>query len=185
MICLSSISPRQLQFLLRVFQEVLGPQFAQVNNNTSQLLLLKVADLSKVFGSANKITDTLKAQDLVWEIIDSVLEDVIKTTSDGETENKEIKDTSVNNNGEANEDFENKVSRILRDLQPQPLEARKRVSEDEPEDEVGNKKMKKSSEIIDLTNLSPEVSSKKNPRVGRRVDAQNNNSRDIIDLSKD
>ena len=194
-LCLSSISPPQVQFVFRVFKEALGPRFAQVNSNTyPQLLLLKVADLSKVFGSGDKaIVDThtpLKAQDLVSEIIDSVLEVVVafKTTIEGErveTECQEKDETIDNNNIGANEDFENKESRILKEVQPLPLQARKRASEDEPEDEVRDKKMKNSNEIIDLTNLSPEVSSKINPKVGRRVQYQNNNSRDIVDLSKD
>jgi hypothetical protein len=196
-LCLSSISPPQVQFLFRVFKEALGPRFAQVNSNAyPQLLLLKVANLSKVFGSGDQaMADThtplaMKAQDLVSEIIDSVLEVVVtfKTNNDCErveTECKEKEETIANNNIGANEDFENKVSRILRDLQPQPLPARKRASEDEVEDEVKEKKMKNSTEIIDLTNLSPEMSSKNNPKVGKRVQYQNNNSKDIVDLSKD
>ena len=124
----------------------------------------------------------MKAQHLVAEINDLVLEDVvaIKTTIGGdiiETECKEKeKDEAVVNNNN---------SMILRDLQPQPLPARKRASEDEVEDEVKEKKMKNSTEIIDLTNLSPEMSSKNNPKVGKRVQYQNNNSKDIVDLSKD
>ena len=159
MICLSSISPQQLQFLSGVFKETVGPQFAEVSSNTyAQLLLLKVADLSKVFGS--KI---VKAQDLVAEIIDSILEDVIaiQTTTVGdrvEPESQE-EETFVNNNN----------NRILRDIQPQPQQAKKRGSEDDQGEGVRDKKMKSSGEIIDLTSLSPEVISYNNPRVGMRA----------------
>ena len=159
-ICLSSISPQQLQFLSGVFKETVGPQFAEVSSNTyAQLLLLKVADLSKVFGS--KI---VKAQDLVAEIIDSILEDVIaiKTTTVGdrvESESQE-EETFVNNNNN---------NRILRDIQPQPQQAKKRGSEDDQGEGVSDKKMKSSGEIIDLTSLSPEVISFNNPRVGMRA----------------
>ena len=191
MICLSSISPAQVRLLSRVFKEALGPQFAKVDSTSyAQLLLLKVADLSRVFGTDNKITaDThtpVAVKDLVSEIIDSVLEEVVTIEGERvETECKEKDETSVNNNSEATDD--SKESRILRDLQPQPLQARKRASEAELEDEVKDKKMKNSTEeIIDLTSSSPEMSSKINPKVGRRVKFQNNNSSsEIVDLSKD
>ena len=149
-----------------------------------------------MFGSGTKMSDTdkpvaLKARDLVLEIIDSVLEDVLtfKTTSDIDIDCKERDETTVNNNNknnnEANVEFENEESRVLRDLQSQPQQARKRASEDEPEDGVRDKKMKSSDEIIDLTSLSPEVSSKNKPKVGLRFKVPNNNSSDVMDLSKD
>ena len=77
------------------------------------------------------------------------------------------------------------MSRVLRDLQPQPLQARKRASEAEPETEVRDKKMRSFDEIIDLTSLSPEVPSNNNPKVGVRFKARNNNASDLMDLSKD
>ena len=122
-------------------------------------------------------------EDLVREIIDSVLEDVVTIESERvETECKEKDETSVNNNSEVIDD-----SRILRDLQPQPLQARKRASEADLEDEVKDKKMKNSTgEIIDLTSLSPDIQSiKNNPKVGRRFKNKNNNSSEIVDLCKD
>ena len=114
---------------------------------------------------------------MVAEIIDSVLEDVvaIKTTIDGdmiETECKEKeKDEAVVNN--------NNNNRILRDLQPQSPQAKKRASEEELEGEVRDKKMK-ISDVIDLTDLSPEVLPiKNNLRAGMRFIFKRNN------LSKD
>ena len=115
-----------------------------------------MADLSKVFGSEGKSTADTRTpvavivKDLVLEIIDSVLEDVIafKASIDGErveTECKEKDETIENNNSEATDYSENKEFRILRNLQPQPLQVRKRVSEAELEDEGRDKKMKNST----------------------------------------
>ena len=112
---------------------------------------------------------------MVAEIIDLLLEDVvaIKTTIGGdmiETECKEKeKDEAVVNNNN---------NRILRDLQPQSPQAKKRASE-ELEGEVRDKKMK-ISDVIDLTDLSPEVLPiKNNLRAGMRFIFKRNN------LSKD
>ena len=106
----------------------------------------------------------MKAQDLVAEIIDSILEDVIaiKTTTVGDRDEPESQEeeTVVNNNNN---------NRILRDIQPQPQQAKKRGSEDDQGEGVSDKKMKSSGEIIDLTSLSPEVISYNNPRVGMRA----------------
>ena len=202
---MSSISQQQEDFLVSVFRELMKERFTTVRSTYAQLLLIKVIDLSKAFNST-KSEDQMK-QVLVTEILDSlvgnvtanknqqslavvtgVLEEILTSVINEACNNDiepeevnvvsvtilELRSANVERVGDEtsatpkNNNISSYFNRVQKSVQePKAVsyfETKKRkVIEDKPDDEVNIKKMKKIEDI-------------KFP---------NNNTSDIIDLTKD
>ena len=202
-VCMASISQEQEDFLVSVFRELMKERFTTVRSTYSQLLLLKVIDLSKAFNSS-KSEDEMK-QVLVTEILDSLVEKVTANTSQQSLDVatavlEEIFTTVINeacNIGIESEEV-NVVSVTILEIRSVNVE---RVEDGTPATPANNNissylnrvqesvpkavsyfQTKKRKEIEDKED--DEVNIKKMKQI-EDIKFPNNNASDIIDLTKD